>query len=100
MKHTPTPWNYDITADNCFNIYCEGTIKTVAIVLFKDVSYMPNEKEAQANAEFIVKAVNSHEDLKDSLKMFIDIANNPDSYDLVWKLKAKEIAEKALKSCE
>jgi hypothetical protein len=42
---------------------------------FSFASNIPDE-EAQANAVFIVKAVNSHELLKDVLQMIIDKRNN------------------------
>ena len=98
MKHTPTPWNYDITAGNSFSIYCEGTIKTIASVLFKDVNYMPNEKEAEANAKFIVKAVNSHDKLIEALKSLVGMEVWID--DIEMKKHFIEKVYNTLKSCE
>ena len=52
MSHTPTPWKQGYKDNQC--IYAD--YKNVAVVQCK-------EKEWQANAEFIVRAVNAHDEL-------------------------------------
>lgn len=58
-KHTKGEWNYDINANKGFDIFVKDTIKTIANVLHKDVSYMPTEEEAIANCKLIVDAANT-----------------------------------------
>lgn len=55
-KHTKGEWDYDINANKGFDIFLKNSIKTIANVLHKDVSYMPNEQEAEANAKLIAEA--------------------------------------------
>lgn len=69
-----------------------------------------NEEEEIANAKLIADAGTTanrcnklpstllieNTNMKSHLEMFIDILNNPDSFDLVWKLKVKENAEQLL----
>ena len=61
MPHTPLPWfafEGECTGDPC--IGCEtGTIAVCE----------GNEGEAEANAEFIVQAANSHDDLLEACKL-------------------------------
>ncbi len=56
LKHTSGEWNYDINSNKGFDIFLKDSLKTVATVLTKNVSYMPNETEAQANAKLIASA--------------------------------------------
>jgi len=77
-KHTPTPWTYDSEG----NIYCEkkhgkqlvGTFagKGELAVLIADTSTTKPEfgDEAQANAEFIVRACNSNAQLVEALEKY------------------------------
>ena len=68
MKHTPKPWLRDVT-------YIYSDIADTAIHDTPDNPCAPHESEAIANAEFIVRAVNSHSDLLEACeahkKMFI-----------------------------
>ena len=69
LKHTPTPWKYTGDEDGDFVIWGAGDkdnwIANVGGVIQPVGSIDPQEK---ANAEFIVKAVNSHESLIQLLK--------------------------------
>jgi len=49
-------WNYNINANKGYDVSLEGSVHTIANVLSKDVSYMPNIKEAEANAKLIACA--------------------------------------------
>jgi hypothetical protein len=49
--------------------------------------------EQEANALLISKAP----ELLEMLKHCVDILNNPDAFDLVWKLKVKEMSEQLIK---
>ena len=73
MPHTPLPWfafEGECTGDPC--IGCEtGTIAVCE----------GNEGEAEANAEFIVKAVNSHDDLLDACKEVVGVLGRLPSVD-------------------
>lgn len=64
FKGTKGKWNYAIDSNKGFDVYLDNSIKIIAEVLFKDVSYMPNEKEAQANAKLITYAPEMFEMLK------------------------------------
>ncbi len=58
QKHTPTPWEvsyYDY--DNNGPIYC-----------IENVTRSTTPEEHKANAEFIVRACNAHDDLVEALK--------------------------------
>lgn len=56
-QHTPTPWNVDERS-----IYCEkwGMDR---IALLEQASHRMSMSEVKANAAFIVRAVNAHEEL-------------------------------------
>ena len=62
-KHTPTPWTEFIVNSNFNAGICTKGGKPVAMVCHQD-----SEEEANANVEFIVHAVNSHDALLDALK--------------------------------
>lgn len=60
VKHTPLPWNYhNSNNDDYLDIDSAGTRIT---------SIFNVDKEAKANAEFIVTACNSHYELLEALK--------------------------------
>lgn len=69
MSHTPTPWSFktDRTTGDC-GIYADGT--GIFVEVFSDIrSAGENSRaEALANAEFILKAVNSHDAMLAALK--------------------------------
>jgi hypothetical protein len=65
-KHTPTPWfAYQSLSENTWTVqYSGGWIARVLDV--------EPHRHGQANAEFIVRACNSHEDLLEALKLAHD----------------------------
>ncbi len=78
-NHTPTPWIAYKEGDDIALVISkkEGTIiKGVPIYTRVDESFWnfelpPGIEEANANTEFIVRAVNSHYELVEALKMAI-----------------------------
>ncbi len=77
-EHTELPWYLDknsllsaaapvIVSDTCW----KGRKREIARVLYHDGSEDP---EVIANAEFIVKACNSHEDLLEALHVALEFA--------------------------
>lgn len=73
-EHTPTPWNIAPgrnAADNTIEIR-EGLYSAVAYVAPRP-HYADNQ---EANAAFIIRAVNSHEELLDSLHYIKELAEN------------------------
>ncbi len=75
-KHTPTPWEYflnkhgtqyRIAGDNCFPI--------AALDMYGSEGHGPTKKVSEANAAFIVRAVNNHEALIEALQKCLEAAN-------------------------
>ena len=79
MNHTPTPWKIDrilthnaapiITAETCWR----DQPRIVAKAMYHSGSEDP---EVHANAEFIVRACNSHDALLEALKILLDEFND------------------------
>ncbi len=81
MKHTPTPWWLpclcdDTSSCNCTSI-CEETYAggICSVHVSNGISSVseggndaPSKNEAKANAAFIVKSVNCHDDLLEALE--------------------------------
>lgn len=68
MKHTPTPWTFSEKTLNV--IVSEMNPRIIAKLDLHGASW---KKEQTANAEFIVRAVNSHEILVKALEKIIKI---------------------------
>jgi len=93
-KHTPTPWAFrkakaPIDGEFDFGIYAtiDGMPKIIAEAFGragKDI-----RPDAEANAAFIVRAVNAHEDLLGALLL---LTGNPhiDLGDLVYQVRERE----------
>ena len=60
MKHSPLPWDYDITKDKEI-VICHGS----------DIIVFDGECLTKIDAEFICQAVNCHEELMSLLKAYI-----------------------------
>ena len=58
--HTPTPWYRNIKANGKYPVIFAGRNNHVCVV-----SQQPTGEETEANIDFIVRAVNSHETLKE-----------------------------------
>lgn len=96
-EHTPTPWTQFMTGKQYHVGICQAkTIKEVALVL--------NQKEyseADANAAFIVRAVNAHEALLDALNLAlatIERLKPPTPYDSTQG--TRDVIKKSIKQAE
>lgn len=73
-KHTPTPY-YAIHGDG-FSTICNSLVvgqkSSVVARIKNDVSLRPLMPIDRANAEFIVRACNAHDDLVEALKLARD----------------------------
>lgn len=91
-KHTPTPWTLRLyhpgIKNKFFDIYKEGRPDTLATTAFHGWT----DNERAANAEFIIRAVNSHEALVKALRAVLRPTQDLKTY---WALRRK--AQEALK---
>lgn len=96
MTHTPTPWHYDRTTLSWY-VWPEKGPWVCNGVMPADTWHMSKEEkdatEHMANAAFIVKACNSHDELVAALKNSLDWLA---SYQGGGAVKAYEQALKAL----
>jgi len=77
-RHTPTPWEVDNNNGahgTCtirhFRTSADGSFKAPFGEAIADL--MGSSPEREANADFIVRAVNSHEAMVEALKTLVDI---------------------------
>jgi hypothetical protein len=94
-KHTPTPWECGkATNYHGFYIAPKGTLPTLAAVERVEhniqITTFNFPGETEANAEFIVRAVNSHEALLEACRFahVRALQNNDPDADLIAKLFA------------
>lgn len=75
MKHTPTPWKLENRKKDGVmgNVITYGTILIAQVFSWGKKSKYKMREQSQANAEFIVRAVNSHEALVGALKALVYI---------------------------
>ena len=64
-KHTPTPWHVD--GECIYGTTQRGDYVRIADTTVADGDNLP-DKEADANASFIVRAVNCHDEMLKALK--------------------------------
>jgi len=66
MKHTPTPW--------LVNVWTTGrrTIETDNRLVIAEIHQTHKDKERTANAEFIVRACNCHDELLEACQYLVD----------------------------
>lgn len=75
-KHTPTPWTAVQYNDNKILLAHQPSDMQQPEVFISDMTCKADEIEAnEANAAFIVKAVNCHDDLIEALKFYADKAS-------------------------
>lgn len=84
VKHTPTPWKQEGRAvkggeyeAETINISLTGKPGKIQMTKSYRVRFTVMHEE---DADFIVRAVNSHEDLLDIAKMALDVANRGDGF--------------------
>lgn len=69
-NHTPTPWVYSTATDGTCSIWCDHDVKVIG------------RAATETNAAFIVRAVNSHDELVAALrKVSAGISPDMDSKD-------------------
>jgi hypothetical protein len=88
-EHTPTPWTcrgqsvFDTSEHTVSLAYC-GTVAGAGVCKDGQVrSFGVNEATANANAAFIVKAVNSHEPLVAELRRLHEICGHQTTADIL-----------------
>src|SRR5271157_3455432 len=65
VQHTPTPWKVSVHVDGCnFTSYMINEV---------ELAGAESDEEAEANAAFIVRAVNAHEELLRVAKFLITL---------------------------
>jgi hypothetical protein len=97
-KHTATPWKYTMWCANSKGIRIgnqnlDAGVGVVAVVPVSGEQYSDIEK---ANAELIVRAVNTHEPLLMIARKYaklIDQDSNPGEAEWVWNIIAKAEGE-------
>lgn len=77
-KHTPTPWYLGMQPATIFASSVNGIDPRICQT---DGGANNTMKEAKANAAFIVRAVNSHDELVAAIQTVIDCHNEGDFYD-------------------
>ena len=101
MKHTPVPW---AVQENVLE-QCQGGVTTRTIfiqtkdVLIAIVGPLRSDNQDLANAEFICRAVNCHEELVELLKVLVHYWDNgtPVVPRSVLTIQARAILQKATK---
>ncbi len=87
QQHTPTPWEV-IKEDGWDTVYIDGpTLDSRGFVVIPDTT-----KRAYADAAFIVRAVNSHDDLVEIAKaMLMFLQMGKELQDRVFADKIREV---------
>jgi len=67
-EFTKGEWSYGVNNRKNIDIYIDGTLKTIATIPVRDVSYMPTKQEAEANAKLIAAAPELLEALQEAYK--------------------------------
>ena len=81
-EHTPTPWEFqDIYDKGVFIQTTKGAIRQVIAEVF-DGSDTGGEKNQLANAEFITRACNAHEEILACLKEAVKYLQYEGYYDM------------------
>jgi len=98
VKPTPTPWYANLQDDGFFDIQ-DSPNANVANVLCTRFEWPERKEEMHANAAFIVRAVNSHEQLLDVVKEMMQLGDrlvdDIYGYEFVQKAKAALAAAEA-----
>ena len=102
MTHTATPWKVIKTSDT--KIVRQGNEQSTIGIWSKDecidIAYLRvgmASRVNESNAEFIVKAVNSHEALVEACKSLEQFETTPDKDVVTISYKAIQRAREALK---
>jgi len=95
-EHTPLPWHV-VTIDGSIGSVEASDGSAVAQAQMRGTLRCPDNDERRANAEFIVRACNSHGDLLEALEMLMPLEPSryeSDSYDRgMWENARAAIAK-------
>lgn len=91
-KRTPGPWTWDRVEDNIWVLDQEGNY--LAEMVMEDSEGLCRPMDAKANAAFIVRAANNHDELMKTLQEIADIAAGEVKIDDVFAIQ--EMAESAI----
>ena|ERR1700731_107137 len=83
-KHTATPWNVCKCTPSLIEAVCAEVTafddgKRIIVQTLDPIPHIGNTA-INANAEFIVRACNSHDELVQALQAFADVAEDDDKY--------------------
>lgn len=67
-EHTPTPWKANLTHNEPCVYAGTGSGRGIAYMQAENTPHIENSAERAANAAFIVRACNAHEDLVAALR--------------------------------
>ncbi len=94
-KHSPTPWECGVAGEDP-KLFLIGS----APVFFGSVNDCPYH-DGEANARFIIRAVNSHDDLLAACKAMLDIDNpEPGHQGHITAGEARRMAAAAVRKAE
>ncbi len=79
-NHTPTPWHIESVA--------VGAFKSVVSLVSGTDGKVTNITCSDADAAFIVRAVNAHDAMVEAATWAIAVISNPDAQETVNKLRA------------
>ena len=84
-NHTPTPWHYTDHVGPYLTVYADGA-KGRPIVKLTEPFYCDGGGVARANAEFLCRAANSHEQLVAACRRLMECgcAGGSDFGEMVW----------------
>lgn len=88
-KHTPLPWKVYYAKNNGQVILGTGEENGCAIQNHSG-AFWRDDDEAKANAEFVVRACNSHYELLEALECLLDKADKEWGKSLVWRVTRDE----------
>jgi len=96
MKHTSAPWKVYYAKNNGNLILGLGEEDGCAITTHQG-AFWRDDEEAKANAEFIVKCVNSHDELLEALESAVRILkqNHIVCFDGITLRQAENVISKA-----
>ena len=96
MTHTPTPWKVSGNQIQSEKLNNYGNWILLEMPLRKEPTMQDMTEEDKANAEFIVHAVNAHDELVEACKLALDVL----SYDEPRSTKTETILKNAIAKAE
>jgi hypothetical protein len=103
QKHTPTPWKAKKREYGIMIFSSDGSVGIAGMVTQSHEYGKDYPEEAQANAEFIVDACNSHDDFLKALELIAAKANLPigsQQEEMSTRLEMAAIASRAINAAK